>query len=48
MRENGVLIGAAGRGNAALKVRPPLPVTRPDIDFLLDVFARVLASESSA
>ena len=47
MREKGVLIGAAGRGNAALKVRPPLPVKRSEVDFLLDVLAQVLRSEAS-
>ncbi|RIV82615.1 aspartate aminotransferase family protein [Aurantiacibacter xanthus] len=46
MRDKGVLIGAAGRGNAALKVRPPLPVKRSEVDFLLDVLAQVLRSEA--
>ncbi|MEO8721930.1 MAG: aspartate aminotransferase family protein [Sphingobium sp.] len=45
MRRAGVLIGGAGRGNAALKVRPPLPVTRTDIDYLIQQFDQVMVTE---
>lgn len=42
LRQAGVLIGAAGRGNAALKIRPPLPISRTEIDILLDRFESVV------
>lgn len=43
LRRGGVLIGAAGRGNAALKIRPPLPINAAEADHLLECFARALA-----
>ena len=45
LRRAGVLIGSAGRGNAALKVRPPLSITRTEVDFLLESFDRILRDE---
>jgi 4-aminobutyrate aminotransferase-like enzyme len=39
-----VLIGGAGRDNAALKVRPPLPITRGEVDYLMERFEDVLSS----
>lgn len=43
LRRGGVLIGAAGRGNAALKIRPPLPINVAEADHLLESFAQALA-----
>jgi len=45
LRRAGVLIGGAGRGNAALKVRPPLPITPADVDLLIHSFDQVLQGE---
>ncbi len=44
LRKTGVLIGSAGRENAALKVRPPLPFTRNDADELIGKIGEVLAA----
>lgn len=41
-RENRVLVGSAGLGATAVKIRPPLPFSRRDADLLLEVTARVL------
>lgn len=46
MRWAGVLIGGAGRGNAALKVRPPLPITAKEIDHLVDQLDQVVTAEA--
>lgn len=46
LRKAGVLIGGAGCGNAALKVRPPLPITQAETDYLIERFEQVLQSES--
>lgn len=43
LRRSGVLIGAAGRGNAALKIRPPLCITEAEADHLLATFERAIA-----
>ncbi len=45
LRRAGVLIGAAGRGNAALKIRPPLPFSRSDADYLIGTIEDVLNKE---
>lgn len=45
LRRAGVLIGAAGRGNAALKIRPPLPISRSDADYLIGTIDDVLSKE---
>ena len=45
LRRAGVLIGGAGRGNAALKVRPPLPIAPADVDLLIHSFDQVLQGE---
>jgi len=42
LRQSGVLIGGAGRGNAALKVRPPLPITQDEADYLIQQFEQVI------
>ena len=39
MRDRGILIGAAGRYGATLKVRPPLCLTRDEADLFLTAFA---------
>ncbi|HJS90546.1 MAG TPA: aminotransferase class III-fold pyridoxal phosphate-dependent enzyme [Steroidobacteraceae bacterium] len=44
LRREGVLIGSAGRNADALKIRPPLTITRGEIDFLLAALERVLRS----
>ncbi|MBB3859595.1 4-aminobutyrate aminotransferase-like enzyme [Novosphingobium hassiacum] len=42
LRRGGVLIGAAGRGNAALKIRPPLAISESETGQLLEAFARAV------
>jgi 4-aminobutyrate aminotransferase-like enzyme len=42
LRHEGVLIGAAGRNNDALKIRPPLTIGRVEIDLLLATLESVL------
>ena len=42
LRREGVLIGAAGRYNDALKIRPPLTIQRAEVDLLLETLGRVL------
>lgn len=42
LRRVGVLIGAAGRGNAALKIRPPLVIAMAEADLLVAAFASAL------
>ncbi|MCR8546351.1 aspartate aminotransferase family protein [Salipiger sp. P9] len=43
MRNAGVLIGAAGRYGATLKVRPPLCLTRAEADRFIEAFAGAVA-----
>lgn len=43
LRRDGVLIGAAGRGNAALKIRPPLAISESETGHLLEAFARAVS-----
>jgi 4-aminobutyrate aminotransferase-like enzyme len=47
MRSEGVLIGTAGGNNDALKIRPPLTITRPEADVLLDTLDSVLLAETN-
>jgi len=42
-REHRVLVGLAGKGNTAVKIRPPLPFSHADADRFLDVTRQVLA-----
>ncbi|WP_300064514.1 aminotransferase class III-fold pyridoxal phosphate-dependent enzyme [uncultured Roseobacter sp.] len=42
MRDEGVMIGAAGREGATLKIRPPLCLTRDEADRFLAAFQRAL------
>lgn len=42
LRREGVLIGAAGRHNDALKIRPPLTIGRSEVNQLLGTLERVL------
>lgn len=43
MKEQGVLIGLSGPGGNVLKFRPPLVITKNDIDVALAAFDRVLS-----
>ncbi|WP_428925678.1 aspartate aminotransferase family protein [Marinibacterium sp. SX1] len=43
LRDEGVLIGAAGKWGATLKIRPPLCLTADEVDLFLDALGRVLA-----
>jgi len=36
MREHGVLIGVTGRHGNVIKIRPPLPFSRDNVDLLMD------------
>ncbi|ODN70363.1 hypothetical protein [Methylobrevis pamukkalensis] len=42
MREEGILIGAAGRYGDTLKIRPPLCVTTADTDRLVAALDKLL------
>jgi 4-aminobutyrate aminotransferase-like enzyme len=42
LRQEGVLIGAAGRNADVLKIRPPLSFSRANADLFLEIFAAVL------
>ena len=46
MKEEGILIGLAGVERNKLKFRPPLVVTRDDIDEVIDALDRVLSAEN--
>lgn len=48
MREAGVMIGAAGRYGATLKIRPPLCLTREEADCFSDAFRKSLRRLSNA
>lgn len=43
MRERGVLMGKIGIHQCATKIRPPMPFTRDNADFMLSIFDDVLA-----
>ncbi|MBE9605180.1 aspartate aminotransferase family protein [Acetobacteraceae bacterium H6797] len=43
MKKAGILIGAAGKHGATLKIRPPLCFSRSDADYFLDTVSKVLA-----
>jgi len=42
LRREGVLIGSAGRNGDVLKIRPPLIITRAEVDLLVETLERVL------
>ncbi|CAG7607420.1 aspartate aminotransferase family protein [Leucobacter soli] len=46
MREAGILISASGPAAATLKIRPPLPFSEENADFLLETLDGVLARET--
>lgn len=46
LRRKGVLIGLAGPGNVSLKIRPPLVISKDEVDYLLDKLDQVLATEA--
>ncbi|MBC7137959.1 MAG: aminotransferase class III-fold pyridoxal phosphate-dependent enzyme [Defluviimonas sp.] len=43
LKQKGILIGAAGLYGHTLKIRPPLPFSRDNVDFFLQVLAAVMA-----
>jgi alanine-glyoxylate transaminase/(R)-3-amino-2-methylpropionate-pyruvate transaminase len=43
-REAGVLIGKGGLDGNVLRIKPPMCITKADVDFALDVFDRALSS----
>jgi alanine-glyoxylate transaminase/(R)-3-amino-2-methylpropionate-pyruvate transaminase len=43
-REAGVLIGKGGLEGNVLRIKPPMCVSKADVDFALDVFDRALGS----
>jgi len=45
-RDAGVLVGQCGPGNTAIKIRPPLPFSRENVEELLDVTRAVLEADS--
>ena len=47
-REAGVLIGKGGLDGNVLRIKPPMCITKPDVDFALDVFDRTLSSVEKA
>ncbi|WP_064710058.1 aspartate aminotransferase family protein [Rhizobium bangladeshense] len=44
MRERGVLMGKIGIHQCATKIRPPMPFTRANADFMLSIFDDVLSA----
>ena len=46
MRQEGILISASGPNEASLKIRPPLPFTSEDADYLMEVLDSVISQES--
>ena len=47
MRELGVLMGTEGPHHSVLKIRPPLPFSAQDADFLTEALDKALASADS-
>jgi alanine-glyoxylate transaminase/(R)-3-amino-2-methylpropionate-pyruvate transaminase len=47
-REAGVLIGKGGLDGNVLRIKPPMCITKADVDFALDVFDRALSSVGRA
>ena len=47
-REGGVLIGKGGLEGNVLRIKPPMCITKADVDFALDVFDRALGSVRAA
>ncbi|WP_241209113.1 aspartate aminotransferase family protein [Gulosibacter massiliensis] len=45
MRDEGILISASGPAAAALKIRPPMPFSAENSDFLLETLDRVIERE---
>jgi len=43
MRERGVLMGKIGIHQCATKIRPPMPFTRENAEFMLSIFDDVLS-----
>ena len=44
LRRRGVLVGATGRDNNVLKIRPPLVIGRAEVDFLVDTLGETLGN----
>ncbi len=44
MKDRGVLIGRGGLYGNVLRLKPPLCITKPDVDFLIDRFDETLSS----
>jgi alanine-glyoxylate transaminase/(R)-3-amino-2-methylpropionate-pyruvate transaminase len=47
-REAGVLIGKGGLDGNVLRIKPPMCITKADVDFAIDVLGRALSSVSRA
>jgi 4-aminobutyrate aminotransferase-like enzyme len=45
MREEGILLGTDGPHHNVLKIRPPMPFSKTDADFLLAVLHRAIEQE---
>jgi 4-aminobutyrate aminotransferase-like enzyme len=45
MREEGILLGTDGPFHNVLKIRPPLPFSQPDAEFLLAKLGRILSGD---
>lgn len=46
LRRAGVLISSSGRNGDVLKIRPPLPISHADVNFLLECLEGVLAASA--
>jgi 4-aminobutyrate aminotransferase-like enzyme len=46
LRRRGVLVGTTGRDSNILKIRPPLTITRAEVDLILEALERSLRSEA--
>ena len=45
MREHGILLGTDGPYHNVIKIRPPLPFSEADADFLRATMERILAED---
>lgn len=47
MREHGILLGTDGPFHNVVKIRPPMPFTTADADFLIETLAQILTADFS-
>ena len=45
MRDHGVLLGTDGPFHNVIKIRPPMPFTEIDADFLVEILVKILVED---